>query len=186
MCLDPISIGVTLSAMASSAAAVAAPLMSIQGAALGLSALGAITSYQGQANQAGAQERAINQAHDQELMDGQRQAQQQHDAAADQMNEHARKSREDAALFQVVAAESGGGTSVARAGVIGGQQADAGLATLADNAQKGLAENSFAAGASTSRAAGRISSISRPSLLGTMLTIGGAAATGHHNATKKP
>lgn len=165
MCLDPI----TLSALS-----------------VGMSALGAITGYQGQSNQAGAQERAINQAHDQELMDIQRQAQQQHDAGADQMNEHARKAHEDSALFQTVATESGGGASVARAGVIGNQQADAGLATLADNAQKGLAENSFSAGASTSRAAGRISSISRPSLLGTLLTIGGSAATGYHNATKKP
>ena len=122
---------------------------------------------------------AVDKAGALEQMDLTRQSQQQAEAGASQMNDHARKAREDAALLQVISGETGGGATADRLAAIGNLQAGEGAATISSNVQKGLSENAFQANAAKVRQGNQLASISGPSMLGAALTIGGQALKGY-------
>lgn len=146
-----------------------------------VSSAGAITSYESQRSQANTQRDAIKAASDMEMMGLARQQDQQREAGAAQINEHARRARAEAAMFETVMAEQGGNT-VGRVAAIGDLQAGEAAATISSNTQKGLTESAFQGQSTRSRTAGQLSSISGPSLAGTLLTIGGSALKGYQSA----
>ena len=92
------------------------------------------------------------------------------------MNAAARKALQDAALFDVVAGEYGGGNSIDRARTIGNLQANETLATIAANARNAQSETGFRRLATLDQTQAKLAAINRPSVLGTALKIGGAAA----------
>lgn len=148
---------------------------------LGLSAATAVTSYAGMSASAEGQGEAVKRASQLQQMDLERQAGQQREAAAQQVNEQARAAQRDAALFDVIAGEYGGGNTADRTAAVARVQQGENLATMGRNAELASQENRFASLATTSAANARLASIQRPSLIGTALQIGGAAATWQKN-----
>ena len=108
-----------------------------------------------------------------------RQSDQQDAAARAEMNAANRKAMQDAALFDVVAGEYGGGNSVDRARTLGNLQANENLATIAANARTGQSETGFRRLATLDQAQAKLAGINRPSVLGTALQIGGAAVNAY-------
>lgn len=103
-----------------------------------------------------------------------RQRDQQFAADAAATNAHAKQAAKEAALFDVVAGEYGGGNSVDRARTVGSVNTGEQLATLADNARTGMGEASFRSFSLAEQATSRLNSIQMPSKLGTALQIGAA------------
>lgn len=146
---------------------------------LGVSTAAAGLSYvQGTSNAKTAASN-IKTAAQQQQMDLERQNEQQRQAAAGQMNEHAQRLMKDNALFDVVTGEYGGGNTADRSRAVSGVQAGEQLATIAGNAQSALQENSFASTAASTRANAQLSSIQRPSIFGTALQIGAGAVNAY-------
>jgi hypothetical protein len=108
-----------------------------------------------------------------------RQASQQDAAARAEMNAANRKAMSDAALFDVVAGEYGGGNSVDRARSIGNLQSNENLATIAANARNAQGEIGFNRLSTLDRTNSRLAAINRGSTLGTALQIGGAAVNAY-------
>jgi hypothetical protein len=166
--------------------------VSIAYVGLALSATATAAQYDTQRSTANTQADAVRRSLDMEQMDVARQQGQQQEATAQQMNDHARKAREDAALFDTAAGEYGGGNSAARGATIGNLQANEALATISQNGKTAVSESAFGGTAATSRANGQLASLSQPSGLGALLSIGGAAARAAgqvdsiKNPTKKP
>ncbi|WP_157039642.1 virion core protein, T7 gp14 family [Aquincola tertiaricarbonis] len=121
----------------------------------------------------------IKTAAEQQQMDLERQNEQQRQAAAGEMNEHAQRLMKDNALFDVVTGEYGGGNTAERSRAVASVQGGEQMATLSSNAQSALQENSFAASAASTRANAQLASIQRPSLFGTALQIGGGAVNAY-------
>lgn len=168
MCLDP-------------ASATALTLMKVSAA---MSAATAVASYaQGNAV-ADAQEQAIKQNAALQQADLDRQAGEQREADASQMNEQARAAMKDMALFDVVAGEFGGGVSSDRASASMGIQQGEATATLAKNSDNVARQGSMTSLALQARTGSQLASISRPSLIGTALSIGGTYA-GYMGDAKK-
>jgi hypothetical protein len=141
---------------------------------IGLTAASGVAGYQMQSKAAKQQEASIRADEALQQNDLARQRDQQHEAAAAQMNEQARAAQREMALFDVVSGEYGGGNTDTRGRAVASLQDSEQLATLADNAQTAFGENSFASMASSSRAQSRIAGIQRPSAFGTALQIGAA------------
>lgn len=160
MCLDP-------------ASATALTLMKVSA---GISAASALASYAQGTATAKAQTEAVKRNADLQQADLDRQAGEQREAEAAQMNEQARSARKDMALFDAVAGEYGGGVSVDRASAAMGIQQGEGTATLAKNSDNAGRQNSMTSLALQARTGSQLASISRPSLIGTALTIGGSYA----------
>lgn len=100
-----------------------------------------------------------------------RQRDQQFAADAAETNAHAKQAAKESALFDVVAGEYGGGNSVDRARTIGSINTGEQLATLANNSQTGMRENSFRSFSLAEQATSRLNSIQMPSKVGTGLQI---------------
>lgn len=148
---------------------------------LALTAASGAASYdQGRSN-ANKQTDALNKQADLQANDLARARDQQSEAAAQQMNESARKAFHDTSLFDAVAGEYGGGNTADRTRTIGEIQQGEQLATIAGNARTAQSETSFQQLATLSQANSRMASIQRPSLFGTALQIGGAAVSAYGN-----
>lgn len=144
-------------------------------AALGIMAAGTVYSHNEQAKQYERQAANIQRASDLEALDLMRQSGQQREATAQDMNEAARRAREDAALFEVQAGEYGSGLSQARGLSVMGIQQSEQMATIARNEGIAQGEIGFRSIQSRELARQRLDSLSRPSRTGTLLTIGAQA-----------
>jgi ATPase subunit of ABC transporter with duplicated ATPase domains len=160
---------------------------------LAIAAASAAATYSSQSRAANAQERSIRQAGDLQQMDLTRQRDQQGEAAAQEANEHARSAARDAALFETVAGEYGGGNTADRASSVADIRTQERLATVGRNAELASQENSMATLASRHNTNARLASIQQPSKVGAALSIAGAAAGayqqgafGGSGAGKKP
>ena len=153
MCLDP----ATLTAMT---------VMNIAGAAVGHIAGVQAAEAQGRAvaDQAAAQQEAIS-ARTAELVRQQ----------ANEANKLSRQTMAEAATFDTIAAEFGGGQTAARMGAVLDVKAGEDIATLAGNHKAQLSQLGRESNAVASRAKSQLASIDKPSILGTALKIGGAA-----------
>jgi predicted Zn-dependent protease len=105
--------------------------------------------------------------------------------AAEQMNERAKAARAEAATFDAVAGEYGGGVTADRGAATIANSANHDLGTIATNRDSNLAQIGQDAKASGLKYQAGIASIPRPSKLGVALTIGGQAA-GAYASTQKP
>jgi hypothetical protein len=148
-------------------------------ASFAMAATGAVVSHQNASAQAKQTEAAIKKEESLQQADLMRQRDQQYAASAAEMNEHARTAMKEAALFDVVTGEYGGGTTTDRAATIGRMQNNEQLATMQSNASTAAGENSFRSNSIREMALSRIGSIQRPSNLGTALQIGAAAANSY-------
>lgn len=142
----------------------------------GISAATALASYAQGTATASAQEEAIKRNAALQQADLDRQAGEQREAEAAQMNEQARSAMKDMALFDAVAGEFGGGVSNDRAAAALAIQQGEGTATMAKNSDNAARQNSMTSLALQAQAGSQLASISRPSLIGTALTIGGSYA----------
>jgi hypothetical protein len=143
---------------------------------LGITAVSAAAAYEGARKNASAQADAVNKSAISTQMDIQRQADQQTEAAMQQMNEHARAAARDSALFSTITGEYGGGNTADRGAAVQGIQQDERLASLARNSDMASQELATASMANKDNANARLASIQQPSALGTALQIGGAYA----------
>lgn len=144
---------------------------------LALTAVGAGVTYKTQSDTAKAQSEAIEKERQLQQNDLVRQQDQQARQAAGEMNEAQRQSVADAAMFQVITGEYGGGNTANRGMAVMGVQQGEQMATIGSNAATVAGETGFRSLATNQLAASRANSISRPSAVGSLLTIG-AAATG--------
>lgn len=140
---------------------------------LAISAASAVASHAAQNSAAKSSARGLRQAEDQQQMDLIRQADEQQEAAGQQMNEHARSAMRDAALFDTVAGEYGGGNTVDRAASVGGVQQGEQLATIGRSAELASQNNRNASLATTQRTNASLASVRMPSSVGLALQIGG-------------
>lgn len=158
MCLDPASMtALTLAKVSAGMSAATAALSYVQGNA-----------------QASAQSQAIQRNAEMQQADLDRRAGEQAQATAAQMNDQARKAQADMALFDTISGEFGGGVTQQRASAAMGIQQGEALATIGKNHDSTARQGSFDSLALKSQTASQLASISRPSLLGTALTIGGS------------
>jgi hypothetical protein len=134
-------------------------------------AAAAVASYVQADRQAKAQTEAIEEENRLQQADLARQQEQQREAAAAQMNDHARRSFKDASLFDAVVGEFGEGNSTDRAAAVRDIQAGEQFATLSRNSALTLQEAAFQGAAMRSQALAKINSIQRPSIIGTGLQL---------------
>lgn len=145
-----------------------ATLLALSAAA---SAASAGASYYSGTKNAEAQKNGIELDDKLQQQDFARQQDQQREAAAAQMNEHARRAFKDASLFDVVAGEFGGGNSTDRARAVSGIQTGEQLATLSKNAGNALAEGTLQANAAHMQSLAKLNTVQRPSALGLGLQL---------------
>lgn len=108
-----------------------------------------------------------------------RQASQQHAADTQAVNDAAKKSLHDMALFDTVAGEYGGGVSDMRAATIQSVQRGDQLSTIAENGQNAQSEISFQGTDAHDMALARLGTIFPGSSLAMGLQIAGAAASAY-------
>lgn len=137
-------------------------------------AASAVASYVQADRQAKAQTAGIEEENRLQQADLARQQEQQREAAAAQMNEHARRSFKDASLFDVVTGEYGGGKTADRTAQIGDIQTGEQFATITKNSALTLQESAFQGAAMSSQARAKINSVQRPSIIGTGLQLASA------------
>lgn len=144
-----------------------------------IAAGGAVAQHEQARSQGNRMADAADRENDLMQADLQRQADQQDAAARAEMNEANRKAIHDAALFDVVAGEYGGGNSVNRARSIGNLQANENLATIAANARTTQSETGFKRLSTLDMANSKLAAIAQPSVVGTALQIAGAGANAY-------
>jgi hypothetical protein len=142
---------------------------------LAVSVAGAGVSYEQQRGTASRQTDAINKNNELEQNDLSRQADQARAASAAEMNAHSQQAAKDAALFDVITGEYGGGKTASRTAAIGSVQNGEALSTISSNASNRLGEIGFQSYGAGARSASQLASLSHPSLVGTALQIGSAA-----------
>lgn len=152
---------------------------------LAMAVASAGVAYKGQQNAADAQdaanretEKALIAEQGRQQMDGERQAQQQFEASAAETNAYAIQHAKDMGAYDALLGEgfagNSGGRRLTTMNIRGGQD----MATMATNAQKGAAEIQLGTAAGVNATGQKIASLrpgDRPSALGAVLQIGGAA-----------
>lgn len=142
---------------------------------LALTAASGAAAYRQQSNTAKQQANAVETERALQQNDLVRQQDQQTRAASQEMNEQARQSLADAALFEVITGEYGGGNTANRGMAVMGIQQGEQQAVIGSNARTAAGETGFRSLAVQQQASSRIASISRPSAFGSLLTIASSA-----------
>ena len=155
----------------------------VQAIYLGVAALMAYDSHEQGVDNAERQGEALAKEHDLKQSDLRRQQQQQYDAQAAEQNAAARQAARDAALFDVVAGEYGGGNSVDRARAVSQINVDETIATIGRNGSTAREETLFRSIATQKSSLSQIGTLKGPSRLGTALKLG-AAAGDYYGKTK--
>jgi hypothetical protein len=150
---------------------------------IGLAIVSAAAQYDMQRKAANAQADAVNKAATQEQMNLAIQQGQQGEAAAQQVNEHARAAQRDAATMAAISGEYGGGNTTDRLATVQGIQQDERLATIQRNVQFEAQNSSLASMSIESNKNARLASIQQPSKVAAALQIGGAMATSYAKYT---
>jgi hypothetical protein len=143
-------------------------------ASLALTTASTISSVDAQRSTANKQADAARTSGNLQEMDIARQADQQAQADAAEMNAHAKQAAHDAALFDVVAGEYGGGATQDRNRAVAGVQVGEQMATISGNAMNAQGESKFASMASRMRTNAQLASIQQPNYLGAALQLGAA------------
>lgn len=145
-------------------------------ASMALTVASGAAAYKQQSNTAKQQADAVETDRALQQNDLVRQQDQQTRAASQEMNEQARQSLADSALFDVITGEYGGGNTANRGMAVMGVQQGEQQAVIGSNARTAAGETGFRSLAVQQQASSRIASISRPSAFGSLLTIASAVA----------